>query len=277
MPPESARNFKPVSRLALWPPIARAVLAQAIAAGLLLAFVHAGWRLAELSPPLWGKLALMSVAAALVSMLLALPRWWLVIQLAVPPLGYVALDSGVPGWAFGLAFLGLLLVFRNSAGDRVPLYLSNRITWRALAELAGRDAPVRFVDLGSGLGGTLFALARSNRHPESRFQGVETAPLPFAISWIRAKFSGDPRIVMNARSLWDVELTDYDVIYCFLSPEPMPALLDKAHREMRAEAILVSNSFEDPARPAPEHEILTDRRETVLHIWRGPPPKSLET
>ena len=46
------------------------------------------------------------------------------------------------------------------------------------------DRPVRAVDIGSGLGGLVLELAR--RRPDSVFMGIELAPLPWLLSWLRA-------------------------------------------------------------------------------------------
>ena len=47
-------------------------------------------------------------------------------------------------------------------------------------------------------------------------------------------------------SLWNMELGSFDLVFAFLSPAPMPRLWDKAVREMRPGALLVSHSFEIP-------------------------------
>ncbi len=272
MTPERARDFTGFKNV-LKRPVLRAIVAQALAVAALLLYVQGSVALGFPLLSLWPKIALVSSIAVGLTIAFRLPKWWIIIQAALPPLVYLGIASGLPGWSFGLAFAALFLVFSNVAGERVPLYLSNATVWHALARFCEPDKPVRFIDLGCGLGGTLFALAKANKHPDSTFWGVETAPFPFAVCRLRAFLTGDPRIQIELKSIWDVDLKDHSLIYAFLSPAPMPDLLDKAQREMREEAVLISNSFEDPERPAPEQNHLEDRRKTVLHIWRGPPSK----
>ena len=75
---------------------------------------------------------------------------------------------------------------------------------------------------------------------------------------------------MRYRSLWQVPLGDFDVVYCFLSPQPMPALWDKARREMAAGSWLISNSFAIPAVTPSRRLELDDWRSSQLLLWQMP-------
>lgn len=254
-------------------PAILAFAAQGAAVVLLLAVVQVAWHGTDTTLPVWLKLAIVSGSAAGFTAMLGLPRWWLAIQVALPPAVYIALIQDLPAWPYAVGFAILFLVFSNSAGDRVPLYLSNRTTWRAIGKFAETEGPVRFIDLGCGLGGTVTAIARVNRHPDSRFRGVETAPLPYAIAKVRCALSRDSRIDVRRLSLWDQPLGDWDIVYAFLSPAPMPRLLEKASAELKSDAVLISNSFTAAGWPDTEAIQLSDGRKTVLHVWRGPPKR----
>ena len=63
---------------------------------------------------------------------------------------------------------------------------------------------------------------------------------------------------------WKTDLSEFDVVYAFLSPVPMPALWEKARLEMRKGSLLVSNSFIVPnVKPKRVVEV-GDRRKTRL-------------
>lgn len=218
---------------------------------------------ARLTP--WAAVLLHGVLAAALGHWLGLRRWWLPLNLAFAP-GLLALQSGQwPAWWFLVAFLLLLLINWNSFRERVPLYLSGARTRQHLsARLAVLPADFRFIDLGCGLGGTLVQLARD--YPQARIVGVETAPLVFLCAWLRCLPYANCQV--RYRSLWHEALAAYQVVYCFLSPAPMPELWQKARREMGAGSLLVSNSFEIPGVPASEVIELDDWRDSRLLIWR---------
>lgn len=170
------------------------------------------------------------------------PLWWRVMHAAFMPLAWLVTQFDIdPGW-FLLAFVLLLLVYRGAVTEQVPLYLTNIDTAHTLAEvMAGRPAP-RFVDLGAGVGSMLRPLAE--RFPAGRFVGVENAPLTWAAGWLRTRSRSNIR--WRWGDLWQTDLKDFDVVYAFLSPAPMPALWEKARTEMRPGSLLVSNSFPVP-------------------------------
>jgi len=203
--------------------------------------------------------------AALMGQRLGLSRWWLPINLGFVP-GLVLLqDHVLPPWLLLAGFIVLLLLNWNSLIERVPLYLTGTaVEQRLIRRLAQLPDGFRFIDMGSGLGGTLLRLARA--YPAGRFVGVETAPLTFALCWLRCMFQRNCQV--RYRSLWRVSLAEYDVVYCFLSPAPMPALWQKACAEMRSGTLLISNSFEVPGVEAQEVLPVDDWRHSRLLIWR---------
>eukprot|EP00752_Nemacystus_decipiens_P000602 g602.t1 len=255
---------------ALGAPALRAVLALALAAALTAGAIQAAWRWAGVDPPLWLKIAGAGALAALIGLALRLPVWWLALLAGAPAALVGALALDLPGWSYAAALALTALVMVNGARERVPLYLTGAANRRALAALVDPEAPVRAVDLGCGLAGPLLALAQANRHPDSRFLGVETAPIPFAVAWLRARLSGDARIAVRFRSLWRVDLGDYDLIYAFLSPAPMPRLMEKAAREMRDGALFVSNEFTDAAYGPDRRLEPAGPSGRPLHLWRAP-------
>jgi SAM-dependent methyltransferase len=161
----------------------------------------------------------------------------------------------------------VLLLNWNSFGERVPLYLSGAKCRRQLADLLSRQAPdFSFVDLGCGPAGTLLWLAR--QFPQAQFVGVETAPLTFAIAWLRSVPQNNCRI--RYESLWRTDLSAFAVVYCFLSPAPMAALWDKARAQMAVGSWLISNSFAVPGVSADQQFELHDWRQSRLLLWRMP-------
>ncbi|GAB4125250.1 MAG: hypothetical protein Fur0040_07410 [Sideroxydans sp.] len=203
--------------------------------------------------------------AATLSHLAGLARWWLLIQMSFVPglVGMLSLD--IPPAVYLLLFTVLLVVYWNTFRTQVPLYLSSRPVWQALAEKLPTH-PFSFVDLGCGLGGVLTWLARSK--PYGRYYGVEAAPLPFLWSWLRIRLGGYHNCSVQWHSLWDCDLSAHDVVYAYLSPVPMGKLWEKARREMKPGSLFISNTFEVPGQPPDEILQVNDLHRSCLYCWR---------
>jgi hypothetical protein len=244
-------------------PILGAVLAQALAALVVAALLSLLVGRLEVGLLLGGALVLQGGLAAVLSRAFGLAVWWSWIGLAFPFAVALALAAGsLPAWPFGLAFLLLYLFFSNTARERVPLYLTNRATTGALRQLMIDRGATAFIDLGSGLGGVVRALAGEGRTA----LGCETAPMAFLISAVLSKLTG--RGTIQRRDIWSADIAAADLVYVFLSPEPMPAIYDKARREMKPGSLLVSNSFAVPGIDADEIWDLSDRRKTRLFLYQ---------
>lgn len=213
--------------------------------------------------PLWLLLLLHSAIAVLLSGVLGLPLWWLPIQGLFVPALLLTLGLKLPPSLFLAGFILLWLIFFSNARERVPLYLSNETVCQALAELLLQQQCRRFLDLGCGLGGVLASLA--DKKPDGQFHGIESAPLPFLVSWLRLRRKGNTRVRYG--NLWNQNLSAYDVVYAFLSPEPMTDLWFKAREEMRKGSVFVSNSFVVPGCTPARTVQLNDSRGTHLFIW----------
>src|SRR5574343_341478 len=130
------------------------------------------------------------------------PWWWRVIHAGFMPLVWATHQLAIdPGW-FLLAAILVLLVFRGALSGQVPLYLSNRETVAALADLLADRGPCRFVDLGAGLGSTTVPLA--DHLPEHHFTGIENAPL----TWLAGRLLtvGRPNVDWRWADLWQTPL-----------------------------------------------------------------------
>jgi len=217
-------------------------------------------------PPFMALLVLQGVLAAVGGLFAGLSKWWIPVQAVLPAAAATSLRLQVPAYVWLILFVLVALVYWNSARGGVPLYLSNRRTWTELKAIVAGRKGMRFVDLGAGLGGTTLHLARSM--PEASFVAIESAPIPFALAWIRAKMAGLKNLEVHYGDFWNAGLGEFDVAYAFLSPLPMAKLYEKVRSEMPAGGLFISNSFTVPDVEADEIRTLDDRRRTRLHIWR---------
>ena len=248
------------------PPIFLAVAAQVVA--LIIVWPAAAWigGAMRTGVPLLGVLIVQGIAAALISHFFGLARWWLVLQVALPPAGLALHQSSTPAWVYLAIVVLLAAVFWNTIGERVPLYLTNRRTIDAIDALLPKAETFRFIDIGCGVASVLGPLSR--RHPVAEFVGIESAPLPYALGGLRLWLANRRNARLDFGSMWDQSLAEYDIAYCFLSPAPMAALYEKARTEMKPGALLISNSFEVPGHAPDEVVAVGDRRQTRLLLWR---------
>lgn len=243
------------------PPALKALLAQF--AGIAAAFALAR---AGMVTGLWPLVGVQAVGAALAAHLLGSARWWLLIHLGFAPLVVSAQGLDLhPGWYLA-AFIALVLVYWTSFRTQVPLYLSNRRTAAAVADLLPAQ-PAALLDIGAGTGSLLRPLARAR--PDCRFTGVELAPATWLLGRLLA--ARQPNIDCQRGDLFARPWQGYDIVYAFLSPVPMAAVWQKAAAELRPGALLLSNSFPVPGREPDFVVDVSDRRGTRLFGYRIPP------
>ena len=193
------------------------------------------------------------------------PKWWSYIHLVFPVGLYIGLHTDIAPEFYLAVFVLLVSVFWNTRKDRVPLYLSNKTTQKGLHDYIFHNvdkAPMKLLDAGAGIG----SIAKNLASPIVVTTGIETAPLPYLVAKLRCWLN--PNVTIIRDDLWKHDLSQYDVVYTFLSPEPMPRLWQKVKNEMQAGSIFISNSFPVPDVEPTEIVKLNDRRQTQLYIYK---------
>ncbi|MES2352870.1 MAG: class I SAM-dependent methyltransferase [Pseudomonadota bacterium] len=193
------------------------------------------------------------------------PWWWLLIHATFAPAAWLlSLWQINPKW-FLFALILMLLIFRGTLTRQAPLYLTNRTTARALAELIPENiSGYRVADVGAGLGSFLHPLARLR--PNAIFTGLENSPLTWFLGRCRLAFVTN--CVLRWKDLWTEDLSRYDLVYAFLSPVMMDSLGHKIAAELGRNAVFVSNSFPVPDATPWQIIDVEDRRRTRLYCYR---------
>jgi hypothetical protein len=206
---------------------------------------------------------LQGVLAAALARGVRQPRWWILIHLFFPTLLLLALAVHLPSGLWGAAFVLCALIYWSAWRTRVPLFLSGQDAWVAVERLLPAQ-PAQVVDIGSGLGGLVLHLAR--RRPDCELTGIEIAPLPWLVSWLRARLAGSSaRLVRGDYNGYD--LSHADVVFAYLSPAAMPRLWESLCLKLKPGALLLSYEFPVPGRPA-DFSLPCGRR--TLYGWRMP-------
>lgn len=224
----------------LWP--LPALLAWLLAWGLCVAL-----RQAAVAP--W----LTVVAPALLGLgLAAWPTWaatrWRAVMVAVGfPVSAWALHavgpqgaaSGLPGWVWLLLLGVLLLAYPMHAWRDAPVYPTPDGALNDLPSRAPLPPGARILDAGCGLGHGLRAL--HGAYPQARIEGIEWS-WPLSVLCRRRC----PWAFVQRGDMWAQDWSTFDMVYVFQRPESMPRVWDKARREMKPGAWLVSLAFEVP-------------------------------
>lgn len=198
--------------------------------------VHAG--LLRTGAPVWVA-ALLGTAVGGIFALCGGRRWRRIFIAGGFPLSLLASGaaSGLPAvvWLAPLALLVLLYPL-NTWRD-APLFPTPQSALDGIAKVIDLPARARIVDAGCGLGAGLIELRR--HWPDAAIEGLEWSwPLAWACR-LRCRFAH-----IRRADIWTADWSGHDLVYLFQRPESMPRAAQKARRELRPGAWLVSLEFE---------------------------------
>jgi hypothetical protein len=96
-------------------------------------------------------------------------------------------------------------------------------------------------ELGSGWGGVAIALAK--RYPNHQIVGYEVSVLPFLFCRLRLMLFPQKNLKILRSDFMQIELSSAALAICYLAPDSMIELASKLEREMRAGALVLTNTF----------------------------------
>ncbi len=178
--------------------------------------------------------------------------WWLLTGLPL---------EAQLAWAWLLPLGLFLALYPPSSWQDAPLFPTPHGVLQGLREAAPLPLAGRVLDAGCGLGDGLIALERE--YPDVHLVGIERS-LPLRLlcalrcRWARVQ-GGD---------MWAADWSPYDMVYLFQRPESMARALEKAARELRPGAWLVSLEFE--ARGWVANISLQDEDERPVWLYQVP-------
>ncbi|MFZ6871096.1 SAM-dependent methyltransferase [Undibacterium sp. Di27W] len=221
------------------------------------------WQFGSLLSPYF-LLAVHAGIAATLSFLLGMSWWWWLIQFTFPFAVVASLVFQLhPGFSLSI-FLLLVLLFWSTYRTQVPYFPSKSSLLPCILEQLPARNDLRFIDIGSGFGGVSISLAKMR--PEQSFFGVEVAPIPWLVSWLRAAVLSK-KLRFYLKDYLELDFADFDVVFAYLSPVAMPGLWEKVRSEMRPGAIFMSYEFKVPGVEA-DLIIKSNLNDPDLYIWR---------
>jgi SAM-dependent methyltransferase len=149
------------------------------------------------------------------------------------------LAGAMPAWGWLLPLVLLAFVYPLNAWRDAPLFPTPTDALQGLARLAPLQAGARVLDAGCGLGDGLLELRRE--YPDAALHGLEWSwPLRLMCAW-RCR---DAQV--RRGDIWAADWSACDLVYVFQRPESMDRAAEKATRELRPGAWLVSLEFDAP-------------------------------
>ncbi len=208
---------------------------------------------------------LQGIVAAALGRVAGMEPWWLPIHTLFAPALVWTLAFDLPPLYWLGTFCLLASLYWSVSQTRVPLFLSSRAATQAITELLPCDRRFSFLDMGCGVGSVLARLVRAR--PMGSFHGIESAPLPFLLSRLRAAFGTRPCSI-SWGDFSGLDLSQHDVVYAYLSPAAMSDVWHKAKREMQPGSLLISNQFEVPGVPPTSTIAVGGQSDSKLLLWR---------
>jgi hypothetical protein len=144
-----------------------------------------------------------------------------------------------------------------------PMPSSQAAIKQILAFVPAGDGPI--FELGSGWGTLAIPLARA--HPKRDIVCYELSTIPWLFSVLRARLSGAANLVMRRGDFFQADLSEAQVVVCYLYPGGMTQLQPKLERELSPGAVVLSNTFALPGWKAEEEVKLDDLYRTPVYRY----------
>lgn len=229
-----------------------------------LAFEFSQLGLPVQSPVFW--LAVHLVIVSVLARAISMPVWWRWIHIIFPLAVLCMQQVHIPAGVYLSGFILTLVLYWSVHNTRVPFYPSFPATWRAMLHLCDQHAgahTLRVLDIGSGLGDVAMFLAKERL--QDHVAGIEIAPLPWLLSWLRSTLGGSAA----SFSLGDYRQLDFaelDVIFAYLSPAVMTDVWCKVQQEMRPGSLFVSSEFPVEG-VTPSRTIFPTQHSPALYVY----------
>ena len=139
------------------------------------------------------------------------------------------------------------------------------------AMLAAIDRPANgpLIDLGSGWGTLVIAVAR--KYPHQQVIGYELSWFPWLVSIIRKYSLRLDNLTLYRKDFKNAELSNASILFCYLSPGSMVALHKKLNHEQLNEILIVSNTFALPSCQPTKVIRLKDVYQTPIYVYYWQP------
>jgi SAM-dependent methyltransferase len=210
-------------------------------------------------------LSLHSLIAFLVARWLKLSLPWQLFNLLLAPGVVLYSLLELPSGVATTALIVTLLLYAPTFWTRVPYFPTSPKMYERILEHIPEHGAVKVLDLGCGMARLLGFL--SGKRPEASFVGVEISPLALLLARAWMLLRGRKNVRLEFKNFWNMSLADYDIVYAFLAPGPMPALWEKVQEEMKPGSLFITNTFQVEGSA---HQVIQvdDSHQDALYVHR---------
>lgn len=169
------------------------------------------------------------------------------------------------GLLIGLLVISFSIVWGTLKTGISPMMSSGKAC-QAMLSLIDKDEEGPFIDLGSGWGTLVIALAR--KYPHQQVIGYELSWFPWLVSVMLKRFLGLDNLTVYRQDFQQADLSSTAILFCYLFPQGMVELDNKLKRERLTNMLIVSNTFALPSCQAIEIIKLDDLYQTPIYLYR---------
>lgn len=142
----------------------------------------------------------------------------------------------------------LLLIFIELFSDfvlnKVPYVPTNyKIIRNLLQQYKFESTPKVIYDLGTGDGRFLIKIGKI--FPQAKLVGYELSPWPYLLAKIKIFFLNNKAKIIF-KDLFKQNLSDADIIFCYLGHQQMMKLEKKFSSELKKKTVIICNTFPLP-------------------------------
>lgn len=122
----------------------------------------------------------------------------------------------------------------------------------------------RVYELGCGRAGFLDGFGQ--HFPQAKLTGFEYSFLPYLLARIQNSFR-KTKIKIIKKNIFKVDLSQADLVYCYLNPETMARLEPKFKKEMKPTARIISYGFKIPNQQS-EKETSVNGKDSKIYFYK---------
>jgi hypothetical protein len=147
--------------------------------------------------------------------------------------------------------------------------MSSSKACQAMTSSISTPANGPLIDLGSGWGTLVIALAR--KHPHHQVIGYELSLFPWLVSVIRKYSLRLNNLTLYRKDFKKADLSNASILFCYLFPGGMLSLHEKIKHELLKEITIVSNTFALPLCQPAKTFRLKDFYQTPIYVYYWQP------